>query len=476
MTPYREARLRLLRAEQRRRAPKKSSEAFDPLADCFAQQARFIADDSDQRAVCTSRRAGKTSGFVRDAVKRSWENPGASVIYLNETRDRAQRTFWEELKTYVQAKGLPYVPNEAKLCLRGPKNRWIWVSGGETKKHVNRWKGVLPKAAAFYTDECQDWDAEVLKHAYAEVIAPALADMGGRFTAGGVPGWAPDPEDTWFAWTHGGEFSVHGPEESQNPWSMWDNPNVKNARQLLERICKTLQVGEDDPTIQREFWGRWVRDVAILVFGALDDDLNAYDPPPPDGDYIFAAGVDGGYVDEASIATLGWRPVDAARKIYVTRSDVFGHRGAYEIIDRVKQALEPLGARLIGAAADPAAGMKNIAHDVWAKYGIELEAADKAPDVKVGAAKLLAASLACRETLIPRRHRLFRSLRRVQWDPEHRGERIKGHVPDDVDALLYGFRKAWPWICQRPPAPEKTYEEQRLERIIAAQEGGDIDA
>lgn len=466
-TPYRDASLRLLRAELARRRPKASS-SFDPLADCFPAQARFISDPSEQRAVCTTRRAGKTSAFVRDAVATSWRNPNASVIYLNETHDRAVRTFWEELKTYVADRGLPYRSREAPHPhLRGPDNRWIFVSGGESKKQVKRWKGVLPKAAGFIIDEAQDWNPEVLAYAYTEVIAPALADMGGRFTVGGVPGPLPEPDDTWYAWSHSAEFSQHGGEE--RPWSMWDNPHVHDALKLLHRVMATQGIDESHPTIQREFFGRWVRDTTVLVFGALDDTLNAYDPPPPEGDYMFAGGGDGGYVDEASIATLAWRPVDAEAKVYVTRSDVFGHRGAYEIIERFRAALEPLGARLVGCAVDPAAGMKNIAHDVWGKYGIQLEAADKGPEVKVAVMKILAASLAHRELLIPRGHHVFRSLRRVRWDPDHRGEKLAGHTPDDVDALAYGFRLAWPWISQRAPARPKTYEEERLERILARQ-------
>jgi hypothetical protein len=468
-TPFSEARRRLLAAELARRAPKARS-SFDPLADCFPEQRRFLEDVSDQRAVCTTRRAGKTSAIVRDAVATSWAHPNASVIYLNETRDRAQRTFWEELKSYVTAQGLPYVASEAKLCMRGPANRWLFVSGGESRRHLKRWKGVLPKAAAFYIDEAQDWRPEVLQHAYAEVITPALADMGGRFTVAGVPGPLPDAEDTWFAWAHSPDFSQHGNEE--RPWTMWANPHVTGARALLDRVMRTRGVDESDPTIQREFFGRWIRDTAILVFGALDDELNAYDSLP-DGDWSFAVGIDGGYVDEASIATLGWMSVDAAAKVYVRSSELFGHKGAHETIRRITEAIEPLGSRLVVTAADPAAGMKNIALDVWTKHGIQLEVADKAD--KVGGCKLLASSIATRELLLPRAHRLFRSLRRVQWDPDHRGERLKGHTPDDVDAVLYAYRKAWPWISQRPPVPEQTYEQLQealmIEKQRIAEEG-----
>jgi hypothetical protein len=292
--------------------------------------------------------------------------------------------------------------------------------------------------------------------------------MGGRFTIGGTPGPLPDPDGSLVRpGRHSDDFSQHAWEERS--WTMWDEPRraSRTRRKLLEpRRCASGAWMRADPTIQREFFGRWVRDTAILVFGALDDQLNAYDSLP-EGDWSFAVGIDGGYVDEASIATLGWLAVDAAAKVYVRRSELFGHTGAHETIRRIAETIEPLGSRLVVSAADPAAGMKNIAEDVWTRHGIQLEVADKAD--KVGGCKLLASSVATRELLLPRGHRLFRSLRRVQWDPDHRGEKLKGHTPDDFDAVLYAYRKAYPWISSRPPAPEVSHDELLEQRIIAEQ-------
>lgn len=437
---------------------------FDARADCFTQQRVFLDDPADQIAVCTSRRAGKTSSFVRKIVDVSWNNPNASCIYLNETRDRAEKTFWQELKQYIFVNNLPYVPNEAKLYLKGPENRWIFLGGGENKRLVNRWKGILPKAAIFILDECQDWRPEILAHAYTEVIAPALADIGGKLVAGGVPGPLPDIEDTWFGWINNPSFSVHGTEEK--PWSIWDNPHVKKARELMERVMETRMVDENDPTIQREFFGRWVRDTQILVFGALDDNLNAYDELP-EGNYSFAAGLDFGYVDSSAINVLGWLDVGPPNNIFVTRNDAFDKTGAYETIEKVAAAFAPLGARLQATGADPAAGGKNICDDLWTRHGLHVEPATK--DDKVGAIKLLASSVASRELLIQRNHQLFRALRRVQWDPDHRGEKLYGHTPDRVDALLYAFRAAYPLYYVGERKKPLTYEDERLNRILEKQ-------
>jgi hypothetical protein len=313
-----------------------------------------------------------------------------------------------------------------------------------------------------------------LVHAYTEVIAPALADVGGRFTVGGVPGPVPDSLDTWYSWVNSGEFSHHGTDE--NPWSIWDNPYIKDARGQVELVCRTRQVDINHPTIQREFFGQWVHDTDILVFGALDSQLNAYDELP-EGDWSFGAGVDFGFVDSSSITVVGWPRVSDSRHIYVTRNEAFDKTGAYETIERVKAALSPLQDRLAIAVADPAAGGKNIMEDIWTRHGIPIQPATK--DDKVGAIKLMSASVNTRELLLPRTNvELFSALRHVRWDPDHRGERLQGHTPDRVDSLLYAFRASWPWYSRTDPPVVKEYEEERFERIMERQrideDNGDI--
>lgn len=464
-TPFAQIRRRLLAAELARRAPKAESSSFDPRRHARpGHQTAFVRDPARFREACTSRRAGKSTTVVDDALAESWAHPNSAVLYLNTTQKRARKTVWHELKEAVRREGMPYVPYEGSM--RGPDNRWIFISGGETEKHIDRWKGVLPPLVAAYIDEAQDWDEELLAYAIARVILPALADRGGRLTVTGTPG--PNPDGFYFDLTQNPEWSHHA-------WTMFDihDPGagvMVGAHELLAEALRIRGVDVTDPTIQREFFGRWVRDTAILVFGALDDQLNAYDELP-EGDWDFMGGVDGGYVDQAAQALLGWvRHID---NMFLVRDELFSHRGAYETIARLKDFFGPLGVRLLGIAADPAAGMKNIGHDLWERHGIELDVAEK--DDKVGGCKLMAGSIASRELLLPRGHRIFRSLRRVQWDPDHRGEKLRGHTPDDVDALLYGFRKAWPVYSFRPPPPPPSPEEEHLRRIIARQEAGDID-
>lgn len=405
-------------------------------------------------------------------IQESWSHPDASVIYLNETRARAESTMWEPLKAEVARAGLPYVANESKLCLRGPGNRWIWCGGGETKRHVNRWKGRLPKVAAYYLDEAQDWRDEILRHAFAEVIMPALADIGGRLTVVGVPGPLPDEEVSfWYAITRNPEFSHHGGEE--RPWSLWDNPHVLDAQATLDKTIRARGVTIDDPTIQREFFGRWVLDKNALVFGDLDDVLNTYAELPAPLDAIgwqFVAGSDFGFVDASALEAAGFIP-RLSSKLFNVINRAWTGVGPTGTIERIDRELAPFMGRLSGLVGDPAGGGAGIMDDLNTKHGHQFEAAEK--QHKVAAFKLVADIIRTREWLAPaadpETRALFRDLRRVEWDPDNRGEKLKGHTPDRVDALVYMIRKAWAMYVHQLPAPEPSFEEQQRARFEAMQ-------
>jgi hypothetical protein len=431
--------------------------AFDPLPLAFPPQASFLADPSRFREACTTRRAGKSTAFVLDMLRESAANPNASVVYLNTTRDRAQRTVWEELKNIAKREGLPYVPNESRLALHGHGNRWIYVSGAESKKHIDKWKGVQPKVAAVYVDEAQDWSDELLEYAIARVILPALADMGGRLSLGGTPGAL--PEGFYFEVTKNAAWSHHF-------WTLFDNPYVKSARELVDETCRLRGVDEGDPTIRREFFGQWVRDTNVLVFGALDDELNVYDELPDAAGWRHVAGADFGFVDSSALEVVSWAAnAGSSSSMFVTLDEAFEGVGPTDTVARIDELLSPLhGKGLLHVVGDPGGGGKGIMADLWGRFGVEVEPAEKTE--KVSAVRLLADAIRKRELLIPRDAiALRRDLRRVQWDPDARGVKLRGHTPDRVDALLYAFRKAFPLFRQQQEVVEPSYDEQLARRI-----------
>jgi hypothetical protein len=56
-------------------------------------------------------------------------------------------------------------------------------------------------------------------------------------------------------------------------------------------------------------------------------------------------------------------------------------------------------------------------------------------------------------------------LRTPEWHPDHNGEKLYGHMPDTVDAAIYGYRKAKSLHAYEPPPPPEDPDDA-LERRI----------
>jgi len=47
-------------------------------------------------------------------------------------------------------------------------------------------------------------------------------------------------------------------------------------------------------------------------------------------------------------------------------------------------------------------------------------------------------------------------LQRPEWDPDNVGKAIRGHMPDTIDAMLYGFRRARALNWYSAPTPPQS--------------------
>lgn len=435
-------------AELERRARRAS---FDPASDSFGPQRSYIADPSLLRCLCTTRRAGKSSGMARDMLGESQRHANASVVYLNTTRERAQKTLWEELKELSKRFALGYEANESRLSLRGPDNRWIYVSGGESKKHVRKWKGVLPKAAAFYLDEAQDWAASVLECAIAEVVMPALADIGGRLTIGGVPG--PVPAGVFYDITR-------NPEYAQHFWSLLDNPHIKSARELIDRTCRARGVDESDPTIQREFFGRWVYDENALMFRySPERNAGALQAGPAEG-WEYVLGFDLGFDDADAVVILGWQR--GTNVVHLVHEDVATRQGITELAATLNSLLATW--RPLALVGDLGALGKKIGDELRRRHGLPVEAADKTR--KAEHIALVNDGLRTGRILLPPTSTLAQDMLRLEWDADAKArgqlkESASFHS-DVADAFLYAYRRCYAY-AEKPPEEPKTDEQRQDE-------------
>ena len=86
-----------------------------------------------------------------------------------------------------------------------------------------------------------------------KVLAAALMDYDGMLVLVGTP--APVPAGYFYD-------CINNDEWEHYEWTVFDNPWIekksgKSAQQHLEAECKRRGVTEEDPIIQREFFGRW---------------------------------------------------------------------------------------------------------------------------------------------------------------------------------------------------------------------------
>jgi hypothetical protein len=228
-------------------------------------------------------------------------------------------------------------------------------------------------------------------------------------------------------------------------------------------------VDESDPTYQRESLGRWVRDDNALVF--CYDPVRNGKPHPAGGSWRYVFGVDLGCDDADAIAVLGWQ--EGERQLYLVdehfrrRDDI---TGLFRELERLRARYDP--EKIV---VDFGGLGKKIGEEARRRWQIPVEPADKAR--KIEHVALLNDALRTGAFHAPSHSRFAEECAIVQWEPDHRGERIAKEPHGDMtDAVLYGFRCARHYLetpLEAPPADDGEMWERRLEADVRSREEGD---
>jgi hypothetical protein len=315
---------------------------------------------------------------------------------------------------------------------------------------------VLPRTALVFVDEAQDWKPELLSYLYGDVVLPSLADIGGQFVLGGTPG-----PPRGFFW----EFSRAG--VALHRWSLFGNPWVANARQMLDEAMRVRGCDETDPSIRREFFGEFATDAARQIF-PFDDARNGYDDAErPAGKWSYVLAADFGTVDAAAVVVWGWTRHDP--HLWVIETQAQHALGASAQVELVRAVAARYQEGLMGIVGDPGGGGKGLMVDLRQEHLIAMETAEKAG--KAGACIVLRDGLRSGKVKVPRREKEFiAELQEPEWDPDRVGEVVRGHMPDRVDAALYGYRRAAGLHHHEAAPPPLTEEQRQIAAIVAAQE------
>lgn len=302
---------RAFAARQARRLAVAQAEQF--TAEWFPEQRAFYEDPAQLVAAICGRRAGKTRGGCRHFVKLARTIRGARLLYLNETRGEAERLAWfgtqnDGMASLVTRYGINAKLDASDLSIYFPDtDAWIWLRGAKDEREVRKALGGAYHEV--WWDEAQKIPPK-LESTIREVFMPALLDFGGRFRTTGTPvrqmaGLFHDA--TRSDGKRNAQWSLHH-------WTLLNNPHFgATAEERWSRGIVGLQRlygGEDvvtieSPIMQREAFGRWVREDAAFVYAVhrVPHDRLLYAPHRARAD---------GFVDvPRALADLPWRWQDA---------------------------------------------------------------------------------------------------------------------------------------------------------------------
>lgn len=421
----------------RRRHPKQET-TFDLARVLFDKQLPFGQSHARYQTACCTRRSGKTVGELTKLLDVARSKPNSVSLYITLSRINAKRLAWEILKTLNAENKLGGEPLEGELCLALPNNARIYLTGCADMGEVEKFRG-LPLAIVVI-DEAQSFPSILLQRLIDEVLVAALMDFNGELVLVGTPGPVPV-----------GYFHdvVVSPEWAHFAWSVFDNPWIerksgRTPRAMLDDELKRRGVDENDPVIQREWFGRWVLDPNVLVF-RYDSKKNHRAPKQHQHHVI---GVDFGYYDADAIAVLGWDDNDPT--LDLVQEVVTAKQHITPLMNKVREMEAKY--RPLAIVADFAAlGMK-IAEEISMRTSVPVEAADKMR--KLEHIEWLNDAMRTERFFAPNTSRFVQDCALVEWDrSKFEKPKISDRFHSDIcDAVLYAYVKALHWL-EVPKAP-----------------------
>ena len=423
----------------------------------FDKQLKFVEDPRPFKVAVCSRRSGKTVACAAHLVDIAMNNEEVVCLYITLSRNNAKKLIWKELERINRLYKLGGVPDNTELSLSFPHNRSvIYLSGAKDKSEIEKFRGLALKIV--YIDECQSFKPYI-EDLVDDILSPALMDYAGTLVLIGTPGPIPsgyfhDCAEVSDAW------AKHG-------WTFFENPFItakakKTHQELLERELKRRGVKADDPSIQREYFGRWVLDSDSLWIH-YDKEINHYTERMPRVKYNYIMGIDLGYEDADAIAVIAWAEEDPVT--YLVEEVVTKHQGMTELVDQIKtlEAKYDVGKMVI----DEGGLGKKLAEEMRRRHGIPVQAADKTrkmenvaflnDSLRTGRFKAKSASHFAQDSYLV-------EVDRAKSTPDKIKLSDKYHS-DIIDAVLYAFRESPAFTYQAPKKEPKPGTKEWAERF-----------
>lgn len=426
----------------------------------FKEQLDFVTDPARFATAVCSVRAGKTTSCAADLIDTALKYPGTISIYITLARSSAKRIIWPDLQKINRDYSLGFEENIAELSFKSPKGSMIYLMGGNVESEIEKIRG-LSNVALVYIDESQAFRTHI-QELVEDIIVKRLYDTNGRCRLIGTPG--PIPAGYFYDSAHSPKWSHHVWTLHQNPWI--ERKSGKTVAELIQQDMDRKGVGIDDPSIQRECFGKWKLDSNSLLLH-YNQEINHYEELPA-GDYIYILGVDLGHTDADSLSLLAF--TKNSPTTYLVEEMVTPNQLTDQLAMQIKglMRLYPIG-DIVGDAGGLG---KKVIEDIKDRYTIPIEPADKRD--KLSNYKFLDNALRTRNFRAKKTSRFAQDCNILERDlDKSTSDRIvvKGHS-DAVDSALYAFKLSpaynyIPPIKKAQPGTPEFIKEQEDKHIQA---------
>lgn len=418
----------------------KKEKNFDLGEFLFKEQLDFVLDPAKFVTACCSVRSGKTTACAADLINTALKMPGTIGLYITLARSSAERIVWPELKRINRQYSLGANPNESKLSLRFPNDSVIYLIGANDDMEIEKIRG-LSNVALVYLDESQAFRVHI-KELVEDIVTKRLYDTNGRCRMIGTPG--PVLSGYFYDCCQSEQWVHHQWTMHQNPWLL--KKSGLTPQQLIEQDCLRKGVTIDDPSIQRECFGRWKLDLNSLLLN-YNPAINDYKELPK-GKYEYLLGIDLGQIDANSLSVLAFS--DSSPVTYLVEEIITTGQLTDDLARDIKGLMERYSFAKL--KADAGGLGKAIVEDLKARYGLPIEAADKKEKIatyallnnalRTGMFKAKAKSMFAIDCNILEKNREKSTPDKIV---------VRGHS-DAVDSCLYAFRCS-PAYTYIPPLP-----------------------
>lgn len=409
----------------------------------FPEQLAFVTDKSPTKVAVCSRRSGKTIACAADLVHTAVNNPGTTSIYITLSRNNAKKIIWKEITQLNRTYKLKGVPNLSELSFTFPNESVIYLSGAKDSTEIEKFRGLALKLV--YIDETQSF-RDYLRSLINDVLSPALMDYAGTLALIGTP--APIPVGFFH------EVATANNGWAKHHWTFWNNPFITKKsklthQQMLDRELLRRGVNIQDPSIQREYYGRWTLDSNSLLLH-YNPQVNHFDTLPKNS-YNYIMGIDLGFDDADAIGIIAWSESDPTT--YLVEEKVVPQQGLTELVQQIQdfQKRYPISKMVI----DQGGLGKKLAEEMRRRHGIPVEAADKAR--KMENISFLNDALRTGRFRAKSDSKFAQDTYLVEIDRDKStSDKIKvsdKYHSDIIDAVLYAFKES-PAFSYTPPVPK----------------------